>query len=190
MSRESKLWTNKYISFTFKTISRDSVVDIATCYGVDDLGVVVRVPVGSRIFSSPCLPDRLWGRPNLLSNGYWGIISPGVKRPELEADHSPPTSAEVKKIWIYAPTPPYAVMTWCLVKHRDFIFYLSFLGSCETVDLVRRQLIGLLYQSRIIVDGEHGAGGAMRKRAPMPLCPPQIPHDRICVRIRTAAVRS
>jgi hypothetical protein len=25
-----------------------------------------------------------------------------------EADHSPPTSAEVKKTWIYTSTPPYA----------------------------------------------------------------------------------
>jgi hypothetical protein len=35
---------------------------------------------------------------------------PGVKRPGREADHSPPTSAEVKKMWIYTPTPPYAFM--------------------------------------------------------------------------------
>jgi hypothetical protein len=27
-----------------------------------------------------------------------------------EADHSPPASAEVKKIWIYTSTPPYAFM--------------------------------------------------------------------------------
>jgi hypothetical protein len=30
---------------------------------------------------------------------------PGVKRPGREADHSPPTSAEVKKMWIYNPLP-------------------------------------------------------------------------------------
>jgi hypothetical protein len=35
-------------------------------------------------------------------------LSPGVKRPGREADHSPPTSAEVKKTWIYTSTPPYA----------------------------------------------------------------------------------
>jgi hypothetical protein len=28
-------------------------------------------------------------------------LSPGVKRPGRVVDHSPPTSAEVKKIWIY-----------------------------------------------------------------------------------------
>jgi hypothetical protein len=38
-------------------------------------------------------------------------LSPGVKRLEREADHSPPTSAEVKKMWIYTSTPPYAFMT-------------------------------------------------------------------------------
>jgi hypothetical protein len=53
--------------------SPDSAVGIATGYGLDG----VRVPVGSRIFSSPRRPDRLWGRPNLLSNG--GGSFPGGK---------------------------------------------------------------------------------------------------------------
>jgi hypothetical protein len=35
-------------------------------------------------------------------------LSPVVMRPEREADHSPPASAEVKKTWIYTLTPPYA----------------------------------------------------------------------------------
>jgi hypothetical protein len=37
-------------------------------------------------------------------------FSPGVKRPGREANHSPPTSIEVKKTWIYTSTPPYAFM--------------------------------------------------------------------------------
>jgi hypothetical protein len=40
--------------------SRVSVVGTATAYGLDDRGVGVRVPVGSRIFSSPRRPDQLW----------------------------------------------------------------------------------------------------------------------------------
>jgi hypothetical protein len=36
--------------------SRDSVVGIATGYGLDDRGVGVRVPVGSRIFSTSSRP--------------------------------------------------------------------------------------------------------------------------------------
>jgi hypothetical protein len=39
-----------------------------------------------------------------------GVLSPGVKRLGREADHSPPTSAKVKKMWIYISTPPYAFM--------------------------------------------------------------------------------
>jgi hypothetical protein len=58
-------------------MSRESAVGIATGYGLDDQGVGVRVPLGSRIFSSPRRPDRLWGPPNLLSNGYRGFFLRG-----------------------------------------------------------------------------------------------------------------
>jgi hypothetical protein len=33
-------------------------------------------------------------------------ISLGVKWPDREADHSPPSSAEVKNAWSYTSTPP------------------------------------------------------------------------------------
>jgi hypothetical protein len=84
--------------------SRNSVVGIATGYGLDDRGVGVRVPVRSRIFSSPQRPTQ----PPI----QWvpKALSPGVKRQGREADRSPPTSAEVKKMWIYTSTLPYALM--------------------------------------------------------------------------------
>jgi hypothetical protein len=50
---------------------RNSVVGIATSYGLNDRGVGVRVLVGSRIFSSPDRP------PNLLSNAYRGLFPRG-----------------------------------------------------------------------------------------------------------------
>jgi hypothetical protein len=34
-----------------------------------------------------------------------GALSLGVKRLGREVDHSPPISAEVKKMWIYTSTP-------------------------------------------------------------------------------------
>jgi hypothetical protein len=39
-----------------------------------------------------------------------GALSPGIKRLWREADHSPPTSAEVKKMWIYTSISLYAFM--------------------------------------------------------------------------------
>jgi hypothetical protein len=45
-------------------------------------------------------------------------LSPWVKRPGREADHSTPYSAEVKNVWSYTSTAPYVFMSWCLVKYR------------------------------------------------------------------------
>jgi hypothetical protein len=102
-------------------VSWDSSVTIATGYGLDDRGEGVRVPVGSRAFSSPRRPDRLWSPPNLLSNGHRGFFLLGVKRPGHEADHSPPASAEVKK-------KPSWRSAW-LVKHRDNFTFLLLHGE-------------------------------------------------------------
>jgi hypothetical protein len=81
---------------------------------------------------------------------------------------------------------------------RTGLYLLSLVGW-DWVHLVRRPLIGLLYQPQII-DDECGAVGGIRicrgnrsncrKPAPVPLCPPQIPHDLTRARTRAAAVGS
>jgi hypothetical protein len=43
-------------------------------------------------------------------------LSPGIKRPGREADHLPPASDEVKEMWIYTSTPPYAFIAECLIR--------------------------------------------------------------------------
>jgi hypothetical protein len=43
-----------------------------------------------------------------------------AKWPGLEADHSPPSSAKVKKV---GDTPSYVFMEWCLIKYKgNFTF--------------------------------------------------------------------
>jgi hypothetical protein len=91
-------------------MSRDSVVGIATGYGLNDRGFGVRVPVGVKNFLV-CTLSRLSLNPT-QTPVQWvpGTLSSGVKRRGREAHHSPPPSAEVKKIWIYTSTPPYPFM--------------------------------------------------------------------------------
>jgi hypothetical protein len=93
--------------------SSDSAVGIATNYGLDDRGVGIRVPVGSRIFSTSSRPALGSAQPI-----QWvpGALSLGVKRPGREADHSSPASEEVKKMWIYTSIPPYVFMAYCLIS--------------------------------------------------------------------------
>jgi hypothetical protein len=79
--------------------SRDSVVGIATGYGLEDRGVGVRVPVRSTIFFSPGRPDRSGAQP--LIQWVPGAVSPGLKRQEREADHSPPASAGQENVDLY-----------------------------------------------------------------------------------------
>jgi hypothetical protein len=80
-------------------MSRDIVVGITAGYGLDERGFGFRVPVGTRIFFMSSRLSLVYNQPPF----QWvpGAPSPGVKRPGREIDHSPPTSAGVKKIWIY-----------------------------------------------------------------------------------------
>jgi hypothetical protein len=84
---------------------------------------------GQRSRYSDCATGRLRGRSSspgrvknfLFSTGYGtytasypmrtgGALSQAVKRPGCDADHSPPTSAVVKKTCIYTSTPLYVFM--------------------------------------------------------------------------------
>jgi hypothetical protein len=79
---------------------------IVTGCGLDNQGFGVRFLVGTRTFISPCSTDS--GVHPTYPVGIVGSF-PGVKRPELEVDHSP-TSAEVKKMRVYTSTSPYVFM--------------------------------------------------------------------------------
>jgi hypothetical protein len=53
--------------------------------------------------------------PNYYPMGT-GASFPGVKPPGREANHSLPANAELKKMWIYTSTPPYAFLVYCLIS--------------------------------------------------------------------------
>jgi hypothetical protein len=98
-------------------------------YGLDDRG---SIPVGgimgfflfvaaSRPALWPTQPHTQW---------VTGALFAGVKRSKREADHSLPSSAEVKNVWSYVSTHPYVFVAWYLIKRRDvFTLTLPYLTS-------------------------------------------------------------
>jgi hypothetical protein len=95
------------------TRCRDSSVGIATGCRLNDgaVGVPSLGRVKNFLFSTSSRPVLGPTRPPI----QWvpGALSPVIKGLGHEADHSPPTSAEVKKTWIYTSTTPYAFMAQC-----------------------------------------------------------------------------
>jgi hypothetical protein len=101
--RESPLHV-RVVWFNFSTSwkGRGSSVGIATDYGLDGRGSagfhsrrglkIFLFATASRPALGPIQSPRRW--------------VPVVKQPGREADHSPPSSAEVKKAWSYTSTPP------------------------------------------------------------------------------------
>jgi hypothetical protein len=73
--------------------------------------VGVRIPVGARHFSPSKRPDRLRG-PHSFILSVCRRSFPGVKRLGREVNHSPASSAEVKKRGAILLIPLYALMAW------------------------------------------------------------------------------
>jgi hypothetical protein len=90
----------RYIFYVFQ--SQDSAVG-----KLDIRGVGVRVPAGARDFLFSTVSRPVLGPSQLPIQRAEKDLSPGVKRQRHEADHSPPTSADVKNTWIYTSIPPH-----------------------------------------------------------------------------------
>jgi len=93
-SEEHKSRENTEFSYGFAhvyRVGRDSVVDIATRYGLDGPGIESRWE--GEIF--PFRPDRILGPPSLLHNGH--RVFTGVKRSGLGFDQPPPSTVEDKE---------------------------------------------------------------------------------------------
>jgi hypothetical protein len=88
---------------------RDSSVGLATGYGWIRGGRELESRQGKKLSHLHIVQTGSEVHPTSYKMGTGGSFS-GVKRQGREADHSPPTSAEVKKMWIYTSTPPYVYM--------------------------------------------------------------------------------
>jgi hypothetical protein len=66
---------------------------------------MVRFPAGAGNFSLHHRVQTCSGAHPAYLMGT-GALSLGAKRPGREADHSPPSSAEIKNAWIYTSNPP------------------------------------------------------------------------------------
>jgi hypothetical protein len=84
---------------------------------------VVRVPAGVENFSLHHRVQNGSGAHPIQPPIQWvpGALSLGVKRPEREADHSPPSSAEVKECVELLLCCQYAYVVWCWVKKNIMI---------------------------------------------------------------------
>jgi hypothetical protein len=74
-------------------VSSDSIV---SDYGLDDRAIGIRSPTGAKDFSSIlCVQAGSGAHPASFPMGTGGPFPGGKARPGRDADHSPPSSAEV-----------------------------------------------------------------------------------------------
>jgi hypothetical protein len=76
---------------------------MATGHGLDQ-GIGVQVSVGGENFHFSVSSRPALGSTQPPIQWVPGALSPRVKWPGSEADHSPPTIAEVSKTWVYTST--------------------------------------------------------------------------------------
>jgi hypothetical protein len=76
-------------------------------YGLDDRAIGVRSPAGAKDFSSSlCVQTGSGAHPASCTKGTGDPFSGGKARPGRDADHSPPSSAEVvneKELYLLSP---------------------------------------------------------------------------------------
>jgi hypothetical protein len=77
--------------------SRGSSVSVVSDYGLDDRAIGVHSPAGAKDFSSSlCVQTGSGAHPASCTVGTGGTSPGGKARPGRDADHSPPSSAEVE----------------------------------------------------------------------------------------------
>jgi hypothetical protein len=106
----------------------------------------VRIPVGLGTFLFDAVSRPALGSTQPPSQWVPGALSLGIMRPGREADHSPPSSAEVKECAELYLHSPIRLQAWCLVKHRGVTFYKSSCPSAWLSTTPRRRILCLIKQ--------------------------------------------
>jgi hypothetical protein len=115
-------------------------------YGPDDRSSRVQFLAGGWEFPSPPRPERLWGPPILLLNGYQGLFPwrQNVWGVKLTTHlHQVPRS---RNEWSYIPLLQYSFMAWCLFKAQGklYPYLLPFIIFYEVYKLQSSSVCSLL----------------------------------------------
>ena len=76
------------------------------------------------------VPNRLLSSPELLFNGYQGSIQ-GIKQSGSDADHPPPTDADINNKWSYKHCA--CMYTWLVQEQTEHPINSSKATSCSVV---------------------------------------------------------
>jgi hypothetical protein len=83
-----------------------------------------------------------------------GVIFSGIKRPGSDANHSSPSSAEVKNSCSYTSIPPYTCMARCFLKHsRQLTLPLSILRFWDVIRSKQAQVRNIVFH--ILLNTKH-----------------------------------
>jgi hypothetical protein len=107
------LWTRctKRTTHIGRSCSSVRIFNFRSCYGLDDRGSRVRFPAGAVNFSHHRVQNGSGAHPASYPMGTRGSF-PGGKAAEREANHTSPSSAEVKEwveLYLHSPNTP----LWC-----------------------------------------------------------------------------
>jgi hypothetical protein len=100
---------------------------------------------GSRMFSFSRRPHHLWGPHGLLHNGYRRTPPRGKA-----VDHSPPTSAKIRKIRAYPLLHTSSRRSAYLVKHRDSFAFVSTNNVMQTLIIYVKAIMNVFGGMRAI----------------------------------------
>jgi hypothetical protein len=133
----------------FVFLSLDASVSIKS--RLDGRGTLVRLSTGSKRYCSSSVSTPFLEPTQLRIRLVSGAVSSGIKRLGREADHAPPSSAEIRNDWSYTSAPQCVFIAWqfhlsiypCCshFEHRISVkrfVSLQFINSRQSVGLLGR----------------------------------------------------